>query len=370
MGCEPPALNGAPVVALIGHQESWASISRIVHALRAPDRPPIALDDVRSIVPWIPPRRLLRMAFRSEPSGLTIPGIYVDAFITPDELASGAFRAAIAKVRDAIRCAAREGARVAALGGFTSIVIEGATDDAVEADWPALTTGNTLTAALIVKGFERAALAGPVPLAEMTVVVAGATGDIGSACARYFGRKVRRVLLSARRPDRLEHLANELRDAGVDAVVRSVDDALREADGVISVASLAQPEWDPACCRPGALICDAGYPKNLRVAPGPTTARLFHGGMGHIRGGWVSDSPLVDCFYSFPARFVVHGCMLEAVVLAFEARYEPFSRGRGHITPDRIEQMWGMARRHGIGLAPFFNHDGLWADQPAGDDLA
>lgn len=365
MGSQPAAVTGGPVVALIGHQETWASISRIVHALRDPDKAPIGLEDVRSIVPWIPPRRLLRMTFCAEPSGLTLPGIYIDAFITPDELASGAFRPALVKVRDAIRCAAREGVRIAALGGFTSIVIEGAPADSGDADGPVLTTGNTLTAALIAKGFECAARHGPVPLAEMTLLVAGATGDIGSACARYFGSRVRRVLLSARRVDRLDRLARELRDGGAHVEVRPVAEALREADGVISVASLAQPEWHLADCRPGALVCDAGYPKNLRAAPGAVGVRVFHGGMGQVKGGWVSDSPLVDCFYSFPAPFVVHGCMLEAVALGFEGRHEPYSCGRGHITPARIEEMWRMALRHGIGLAPFFDHDGLWADQPS-----
>jgi fatty aldehyde-generating acyl-ACP reductase len=354
------------VVGLIGHQESWPQISSIVRTLRAPGKPPLALDDLREIVPWIPPRSLLRVSFRSTLAGATTEGVYIETFITPDELTAGALRPALAKVRDAVQCAAREHVKIAALGGFTSILLEGAGDALAADHGPVLTTGNTLTAAFIVKGIERAAALSGRRLGDMTLAIAGATGDIGSACARYLAGRVRRLLLSARRADRLARLAGELEAAGRDCQVLPVIEALGQADAVISVASLARPEWDLAHCRASSIVCDAGYPKNLRARPGEAgQARVFHGGMGQVRGGWVSDSPLVECFYRYPAPFVVHGCMLEAVVLAMEGRWEAFSQGRGRITPPRIDEMWRMAERHGIALAPFFNHDGLWAEQPA-----
>jgi hypothetical protein len=59
--------------------------------------------------------------------------------------------------------------------------------------------------------------------------------------------------------------------------------------------------------------------------------------MGQCTGGWESDSPLLDFFYSFPAPRVAHGCLLEGVALALERRFESFSQGRGLITPERID---------------------------------
>lgn len=346
--------------ALLGHQESWDQVSRIVHTLRAPDKPPLPAESVREIMPWIPARTIARMVMRSVPDERTVRGVYIESFITPDELGPGTLRQAIGKVRDAIRCAVREGAKVAALGGFTSIVIEGQEE---LHGGIALTTGNTLTAAFIVKGLERAAFCSGVPLADATLVIAGATGDIGTACARYFSGRTRRLVLSARRADRLARLAAELRVTGAGAEVLVIGEALPMADLVISVASLAGAEWDLADCQPGAIVCDAGYPKNLRPSPPVgNPVQVFHGGMGRIQGGWVSDSAVLDTFYTMPAPFIAHGCMLEGIVLAMEERYEPYSRGRGHITPARIEEVWQMAARHGVGLAPLYNHDGLWVD--------
>jgi predicted amino acid dehydrogenase len=46
------------------------------------------------------------------------------------------------------------------------------------------------------------------------------------------------------------------------------------------------------------------------------------------------------------------------MALALEGRYEPFSQGRGFITPERVEEMETIAEHHGIYLAPLYNADG------------
>ena len=48
-----------------------------------------------------------------------------------------------------------------------------------------------------------------------------------------------------------------------------------------------------------------------------------------------------------------------AVQSAIERHLKPFLIGRD---VDRIEEIWQMAARHGVGLAPFYSHDGLWAN--------
>jgi fatty aldehyde-generating acyl-ACP reductase len=353
----------APDFALIGHQESWDQICRIVGHLRSPDRPPLTPETIRETVPWIPPRVIVSMLNTSLLGG-TVHGVYVETFLTPEDLAAGGgLRRGLQRVEEAIQVAAREGARIAALGGFTSILLEGRAERMPQLPGMALTTGNSLTAAYIVKGIERATALLGMPLADATLLVIGATGDVGSGCTRYFASRVRRLLLAARRQDRLEAFARQLHADG--AETRWATDTgtlLPDADVIIAAASLGQPSIDLAACRSTALICDAGYPKNLRPSrsEGP---RLFHGGMGRSLGGWTSES-LLDSFYDFPVRHVGHGCMFEGIALAMEHRYEPFSQGRGNITPERIEEIYAIAVRHGLVLAPFFNHQGVWPRQP------
>jgi predicted amino acid dehydrogenase len=55
---------------------------------------------------------------------------------------------------------------------------------------------------------------------------------------------------------------------------------------------------------------------------------------------------------------MAHGCLLEGMALALERRFEPFSQGRGLITPARVEEILKMSARHGIRLAPLYNAEG------------
>jgi fatty aldehyde-generating acyl-ACP reductase len=351
--------------ALVGHQDDWSKISKIFHSLREPRRGRVDLETLRELVGWIPPRPLAGITYRSLPSGKSVTGVYIDTFITPDALAGETTAGTFAKVRAGIQCAANEGARVVALGGFTSIFVEAQRPSAHPSNGPALTTGNTLAAALIVQGVKRAALLLGHDLANSTILVIGATGDIGSACSRHLGPRCRKLLLTARNAARLRSQVENAVADGIDAEADvTISALLPRADIVVSVASLAAPGVTLDTCRPGVIVCDAGYPHNIKIGGGePGAPRVFWGGMGHVAGGWTSDSTLFEDVYSFPIPSVFHGCLLEAVLLAFESRYVPFSQGRGFITNDRIDEIAAIAVRHGVTLAPLFNQHGVWPEE-------
>jgi hypothetical protein len=59
-----------------------------------------------------------------------------------------------------------------------------------------------------------------------------------------------------------------------------------------------------------------------------------------------------------PFPNVGQGCVMEGMVLALERRFEPFSQGRGLITPERVQEIESIAARHGIHLAPLYNARG------------
>ncbi len=42
--------------ALIGHQESWRAAADVLAVLRGPQHPPLPDDEIKDILPWIPPR--------------------------------------------------------------------------------------------------------------------------------------------------------------------------------------------------------------------------------------------------------------------------------------------------------------------------
>jgi fatty aldehyde-generating acyl-ACP reductase len=349
--------------ALIGHQESWRAAADVLAVLRGPERTPLPDNEIKDILPWIPPRAVCHVdigsIIRTNGEGAKARGLYIDSFIPPDRLEAAYVHENIARVRKAAACAIKAGAKIVSLGGFSSILIEGNFDQLPERNDTVFTTGNTLTVAFIVQGIQKMCALEGRKLSRSTLLVVGATGDVGSGCVRCLASLVKRVLLSARNVERLRRLAAELQDDGVQVeVATDLQQFSAEADVVICAASLASPSLLLGRIAPDAIVCDAGYPKNLSPTAEMLDPKVFFGGLGQITGGMKFTPDFHGVLNRHPFPDVVHGCLLEGMALALERRFEPFSHGRGFITQERVEEMETIAARHGIYLAPLYNADG------------
>lgn len=86
-------------------------------------------------------------------------------------------------------------------------------------------------------------------LADATVLVTGASSGIGAACARAFAAHGARLILAARREERLRALADDL---DVDVHVMTLD--VRERAAVQANVALLGPDWS----RVDVLVNNAG----------------------------------------------------------------------------------------------------------------
>ena len=344
--------------ALIGHQESWRAAADVLAVLRGGEHTPLPDDEIKDILPWIPPRTLCHVDIASTAGG-NARGLYIDSFLPPDRLEAAYVHENIARVRAAASSAIKSGAKIVSLGGFSSILIEGHFDLLPEKRNTVFTTGNTLTVGFIVQGIKKMCALEERNLRRATLLIIGATGDVGSGCARCLAPIVERVLLSARNIERLRRLRTELAADGVQVELASDPERFpTEADIVICAASLPGPSLRLDGIAPKALVCDAGYPKNLSPNAELLGATVFFGGLGQVTGGLSFTPDFCGILNRHPFPDVVHGCLLEGMALALEGRFEPFSKGRGSITPERVAEIETIAKRHGIHLAPFYNADG------------
>ena len=352
--------------ALIGHQESWRAAADVLAVLRGPNRTPLPDDEIRDILPWIPPRAVCHVEIASI-TGTKARGLYIDSFIPPDGLAVAHLLDNTARVRGAAACAIKAGAKIASLGGFSSILIEGNFNQLPEKKSTVFTTGNTLTVGFIIQGVRNLCALQGRNLGRSTLLIVGATGDVGSGCARCLAHDVESVQLYARNLERLRRLAVDLEADGVRVEVAS---DLRQfsapADVVICAASLTSSSLLLETISPEAIICDAGYPKNLSPVAEMPRATVFFGGLGQVKGELTFVPDFHGVLNRHPFPDVVHGCLLEGMALALEHRYEPFSQGRGFITPDRVDEIMNIAVCHGIFLAPLYNAEKPLVNVPVG----
>lgn len=344
--------------ALIGHQESWRSAVDVLSVLRGTERTRLPDDEIMEIFQWIPPRAICNVEAVSA-TGAKARGLYIDCFIPPDHLDSEYVHDNIGRVRAAAACAIKAGARIVSLGGFSSILIEGNFNQLPGTSHTIFTTGNTLTVAFIVQGIRKMCAMEGREIRRSTLLIIGATGDVGSGCARCLAPLVKRIVLSARNAKRLQALAAELEADGTEVeIATGIEQFASAVDIVICAASLASPSLRLGRVAPKAIICDAGYPKNLNPDGNMSGARIFNGGLGQISGGLSFMPDFKGILNRHPFPDVAHGCLLEGMALALARRFEPFSQGRGFITRGRVAEIETIAALHGIHLAPLYNAKG------------
>lgn len=260
----------------------------------------------------------------------------------------------IKKVIQSVRFAEKLGAKMAVLGGFTSIV--GNEGEAVSKEVGiAVTSGNTYTACLCIEGIEKAAKKMELDLKDATMAVIGATGDIGSICTKVFSKIVKKLNIAARNEKRLNEFADIVRGYGASSVevCKRAKDAVRDADVVLTVTSAISVLINSEDLKPGSIVCDAAVPANIakEVVNARNDVLAFEGGLA--RPPFIEDLKNKEYQRALPPHSI-YGCLSEGILLALEGRFENYSIGRGNITEKNIDEMFGIARRHGFGVADFF----------------
>lgn len=292
--------------------------------------------------------------FKSK-TGQLVDGRFVLATFIPDMVKEDMWTV-FSKVVRACRILEKYGVGVVTLGGFTSIVAERIGQDIVnEVDIP-VTTGNTFTAALVIEGVTKAASLLGLDLKEAEVAIVGGTGDIGSGCARALISRVKKITLTGRTKINLKKLKKELSRQKKALVSVTTDNkkAVEQADIVIAAASSSASILEVDWFMPGAIIVDVGYPKNISYTPVTREDILiFSGGLAK------TPTPL-----SFPIDTgltnsnITYGCFAESIILALEKRYQNYSFGRGNITPEKIEEIGELGKKHGFEVSDFY-----WGDK-------
>lgn len=288
-------------------------------------------------------------------NGDTTRGTFILCTFIPDMVAVDC-DAVYSKVVGACKLAEKSGVGIVTLGGFASMVGERLGNKInEEVDIP-ITTGNTYTAVLAIDGIERAVRLFEKSLKDLKVAIVGGTGDIGSACARDLSLKVKQITITGRTKSNLRALKSELKKFGSAKIQATTNNekAVKDADVVIAAANTSASILDMQWFKPGVIICDLAYPKNISYTK--TNRKdifVFSGGLASV------PTPIdTGIDMGMPNPGVCYGCFCEVIILALEKRFENFSFGRGKITLEKMDEIRTMALKHGFIPAPFF-----WADR-------
>ncbi|MDD4910200.1 MAG: SRPBCC family protein [Candidatus Omnitrophica bacterium] len=339
---------------IIGHPYNYNHWQKYLQALK-PDIKMPSREFLGQLFNVAPSFKLYDIMNVKSNAGAVTNGCFIIATFIPDMIEKDMW-SIFAKVVRACRIAEKYGVGIVTLGGFTSIVAERIGQEIANEVDVAVTTGNTFTAAMAVEGVLKASRMLDLDISAAKATVIGGTGDIGSACARVLSEKAAQVTITGRTKSNLAKMKKELSKKRKARIAATTDNeaAVRDADIVIAAAaasaSILKIEW----FKPGAIICDVGYPKNISYAPvSRQDVLIFSGGMAK------APTPIhIPIDIGLPPGNVLYGCFSEAIILALEKRYENFSFGRGNITSEKMEEIRLLGAKHGFEVSDFY-----WGDK-------
>jgi fatty aldehyde-generating acyl-ACP reductase len=287
---------------------------------------------------------------RSVGTGARIEGWLVACPYTPAAMLRLKPETVYHKIIQTGRLAEKLGARILGLGAFTSVIGDAGVSVARALDIP-VTTGGSYTVHIAVEAVREGARVMDIRLADATAAVVGATGAIGSVCARLLARDVGELILIGRRLDALNGLRESIgaQDPRPRRVRVATDlESLPQADLVLTATSAVGAIIQPHHLKIGAVLCDMSRPRDVsrQTAAERADALIVEGGMVEVPGP-------TDFAFDFgfpPGR--AYACMAETMILALEGRYESFSLGKD-IDLERVEEIARLGDQHGFRLAGF-----------------
>jgi predicted amino acid dehydrogenase len=307
---------------------------------------------VESSAAYMPASRVGRVhGGRSPTTGQPVEGLIYALGTTPRQMLSRPPEFTYRRLDSAVRDAAAQGAQIVGLGAFTKVVGDAGVTVARRASIP-VTTGNSLTIAATLETAKLTAKRmGWADLARGKAMVVGATGAIGSVCARLLAAAVRDVVLVSIEPDRLKALrARILAETPGTQVELDTSTArwVGDCDLIVTATSaFGQRVLDVSQCKPGAVILDVALPPDISAEEAAVRPDVLVVESGEV----MIPGPVDFSFDIGLPRGVAYACLAEAALLAMEGRFECFTLGRD-LAPDRVKEIYRLFRRHHFEIAP------------------
>ncbi len=328
--------------------------------------PPVFMDTLEKVMAYAPPFVYSKVSGIKSPAGVEAEGWLISVGGTPSEIMSHSPEFTYRRLLDAARIAKSLGAQIMGLGAFTKVVGDAGLTVSKRAPLP-ITTGNSYSASGALWAAHDALLRlGLVPMpkrgqkVQFKAMVVGATGAIGSVCARLLAMVAEELYLVSPETAKLlslkESILKETPDAKLFLSSRA-DKDIAGMDMIVTATSGAGKKiLDIMQVKPGCVITDVARPLDLppsEVAKRPDVLVIESGEIllpGRVRMKNIG----------LPEN-VAYACLAETIVLALEGRFENFTVGR-NIEWEKVREIYRLGRKHGMKLAAISGVNGPFSD--------
>ena len=223
------------------------------------------------------------------------------------------------KIIAAVQKAKDLGADIVGLGELIAPFTHGGIDLVEKIPNIHITTGNSLTAAVVVEQVKKIAQIKGIQLQNSRVAIVGATGSVGSGVSYLMAELNIPILLVARGKVKLEllkkRLEKEIGDVNCKISTSILD--IKEAEIVILTTSRVGRVLDKECLSPNTIIYDITQPRNVLEDIQKDRKDII------VIDGGIIDTPPID--YGLDIGLLprqAYACLAETILLALTGEVE------------------------------------------------
>ena len=328
--------------------------------------PPVFMDTLEKAMAYMPPFVYSKVTGIKSPTGVEAEGWLISVGGTPKEIMSHDPEFTYRRLLEAARIAKQLGAQIMGLGAFTKVVGDAGATVAKRAPLP-ITTGNSYSASGALWAAHDALLRlrllpepRPGKKIAMKAMVVGATGAIGSVCARLLAMVAEEVTMVSPETAKLlslkESILQETPGAQLFLASRA-DKDIAGMDMIVTATSGAGKKiLDIMKVKPGCVITDVARPLDL-----PPTEVAKRPDVLVIESGEIQLPGEVKMKNIGLPENVAYACLAETIVLALEGKFESFTVGR-NIEWEKVREIYRLGIKHGMTLAAISGVNGPYSD--------
>ena len=331
--------------------------------------PGVVMNAVERAMASAPPFTYTHVTGIQSPTGAEAEGWLISLGGTPSQLLAHSPEFTYSRLLTAADMAQRLGAQIMGLGAFTKVVGDAGVTVARQAPLP-ITTGNSYSAsAALWAAHEAIDRLGLIEVDADGVLhgksmVVGATGAIGSVCARLLALASDELWLVSPEHAKLLALKEDIERENPRAqihIAATPASHLHDMDLIVTATSGAGKRvLDIMAVKPGCVITDVARPLDLSAEDVARRPDVLVVESGEIELPGQTRMKNVGL-----PKGVVYACLAETVVLALEGRYETFTVGRD-IKWESVKEIYRLGLRHGMKLATISGVNGVFTE----DDIA
>lgn len=307
-------------------------------------------DDFKNLLLEAPPFTFLKIKNVKSPEGKEIEGYVIIVPLLPTQVVVEKENVLI-KLKSAIKISKELGVSFISLGGLLALYGQGAVDIAKESE-VYVTTAKNYTAAIVTSAIEKAASLKNLRLNNAKVTILGIDTPLGAVCLKILNKYSPRFIFVENIDKKVNEITRKTGRINFE-IEKNLKAALEKSDIVLISTSDLTADINPHDLNSHSIVCDAIPPflNARKIFQIRNDILVFEGTrVGHYSFSVGKRNKKWNMVFSGKDIFA---CIGEAMILAFEDKFENYSIGNNNISVNRAEDIYRLGIKHGFHVADF-----------------